>query len=69
MSSILRCSFLTNPGKGCSRCVETALVESGVDRGDVNYINAHAASIPALDFAEYQSIIQSFGQNSEVVIL
>ncbi|XP_057770833.1 3-oxoacyl-[acyl-carrier-protein] synthase II, chloroplastic-like [Salvia miltiorrhiza] len=53
-------------GEGCIRCMETALVESGVDREDINYINAHAASTPAFDLAEYQSIIHLFGQNTEL---
>ncbi|XP_042023329.1 3-oxoacyl-[acyl-carrier-protein] synthase II, chloroplastic-like [Salvia splendens] len=51
--------------KSCFRCIETALAESRVDREDINYINAHAASIPAFDLAEYQSITHLFAQNSE----
>ncbi|KAH6831732.1 fatty acid biosynthesis 1 [Perilla frutescens var. hirtella] len=53
-------------GRGYTRCIDTALVESGVAREDVNYINAHAASTPTFDFAEYQSIIHSFGENTEL---
>ncbi|KAL1532607.1 beta-ketoacyl-[acyl-carrier-protein] synthase II [Salvia divinorum] len=53
-------------GKSCVRCIEMALADSRVGREDINYINAHAASIPAFDLAEYQSITHLFGQNSEL---
>lgn len=69
---VLHCliySFFISSGKGYIRCVETALVESGVTKQDVNYINAHAASTPTFDFVEYQSMLHLFGQNTEVVVL
>lgn len=40
-----------------------------MNREDINYINAHAASTPTFDLAEYQSIIHLFGQNTEVITL
>lgn len=61
--------FIANSGESCARCIETALAESRVDREDINYINAHAASIQAFDLAEYQSITHLFAQNSEVITL
>ncbi|XP_047962164.1 3-oxoacyl-[acyl-carrier-protein] synthase II, chloroplastic-like [Salvia hispanica] len=61
--------YTTDPhahGESCVRCIETALAESRVDREDINYVNAHAASVPAFDLAEYQSITHLFAQNSEL---
>lgn len=60
---------LTEPhpeGMGVSLCIENALVESGVAREDVNYINAHATSTPAGDVKEYQALINSFGKNPKL---
>ncbi|PHU19922.1 hypothetical protein BC332_11073 [Capsicum chinense] len=37
--------------------MEKALADSGVKREDVNYKNAHAASTPAGDLNEYQTIL------------
>lgn len=38
-----------------------------MNREDVNYINAHAASTPAGDMNEYESIIRCFGDNPVVI--
>lgn len=56
-------------GSGVVLCIEKALVQSGVKREDVNYINAHAASTPAGDLNEYQAILHCFGKNPEVMLL
>ncbi|CAH9076943.1 unnamed protein product [Cuscuta europaea] len=55
-------------GAGTVLCIEKALAQSGVNREDVNYINAHATSTPAGDLKEYQAITRCFGQNSELKI-
>ncbi|CAN4087007.1 unnamed protein product [Withania somnifera] len=55
-------------GSGVVLCIEKALAQSGVNREDVNYINAHAASTPAGDLNEYQAILHCFGENSEFKI-
>lgn len=47
-------------------CIEKALAQSGVDRADVNYVNAHATSTKAGDLQEYKALIKSFGGNPEV---
>ncbi|XP_073286959.1 3-oxoacyl-[acyl-carrier-protein] synthase II, chloroplastic-like [Primulina huaijiensis] len=48
--------------------MEKALVQSGVAREDINYINANATSTPSADLKEYQAILQCFGQNTELRI-
>lgn len=53
-------------GMGVALCIEKALMESGVAREDVNYVNAHATSTPSGDVKEYQALISCFGQNSEL---
>lgn len=47
-------------------CIEKALAQSGVDRADVNYVNAHATSTKAGDLQEYKALMKSFGGNPEV---
>ncbi|KAK9160731.1 hypothetical protein Syun_007072 [Stephania yunnanensis] len=51
---------------GVVLCIENALVQSGVSREDVNYINAHATSTQAGDIKEYQALIRCFGHNPEL---
>ncbi|KAL6220888.1 hypothetical protein ACLB2K_008641 [Fragaria x ananassa] len=55
-------------GAGVIQCIEKALVQSGVSKEDVNYINAHATSTPAGDLKEYNALIHCFGQNPELRI-
>ncbi|CAI9280905.1 unnamed protein product [Lactuca saligna] len=55
-------------GTGIALCIEKALTQSGVAREDVNYINAHATSTPSGDLHEYEAIMRSFGDNSELKI-
>ncbi len=47
-------------GSGISLCIERAL--RGVDKGRVNYINAHATSTPMGDMAEVAGIKNVFGE-------
>ncbi|XP_050387975.1 3-oxoacyl-[acyl-carrier-protein] synthase II, chloroplastic-like [Argentina anserina] len=53
-------------GAGVIQCIEKALVQSGVSKEDVNYINAHATSTPAGDLKEYNALMHCFGQNPEL---
>ncbi|CAN4089146.1 unnamed protein product [Withania somnifera] len=55
-------------GSGVVLCIEKALAQSGVNRENVNYINAHAASTPAGDLNEYQAVLHCFGENPELKI-
>ncbi|DBA90890.1 hypothetical protein WJX79_007143 [Trebouxia sp. C0005] len=43
-------------GKGVSSCIERALIDSGVQADNVNYVNAHGTSTPVGDMAEYRAI-------------
>ncbi|CAN6451369.1 unnamed protein product [Victoria cruziana] len=53
-------------GRGIILCMERALVESGICREDVNYINAHATSTQAGDLKEFKAMMECFGQNPEL---
>lgn len=53
-------------GRGIILCMEKALTVAGVDRDDVNYINAHGTSTKAGDLSEFKAMIRCFGQNPEV---
>eukprot|EP00793_Prasinoderma_coloniale_P005112 PRCOL_00000873-RA len=55
-------------GKGVKRCMQLALERAGIDAGRVNYINAHATSTPAGDLAEYNAIVEIFGDNDDLKI-
>ncbi|XP_043811951.1 3-oxoacyl-[acyl-carrier-protein] synthase II, chloroplastic isoform X3 [Manihot esculenta] len=60
---------MTDPhpdGMGIALCIEQALVQSGVSKENVNYINAHATSTLRGDLTEFQAIVRCFGQNPEV---
>lgn len=48
-------------GDGARRCMENALRNAGVNRQDIDYINAHGTSTPAGDLAETQAIKTAFG--------
>ncbi|VFQ80726.1 unnamed protein product [Cuscuta campestris] len=53
-------------GAGTVMCIEKALAQCGVQREDINYINAHACSTPTGDLREYEAIIRCFGNNPEL---
>ncbi|XP_068660674.1 3-oxoacyl-[acyl-carrier-protein] synthase II, chloroplastic-like [Aristolochia californica] len=55
-------------GHGLSRCIKKALLEAGINREDVNYVNAYACSTTKGDIAEYRALISHFGQNTELKI-
>ncbi|KAF2304165.1 hypothetical protein GH714_028186 [Hevea brasiliensis] len=55
-----------HPGVGVTLCIEKALVQSGVSKEDVNYVNAHATSTPAGDLKEYEALMRCFGQNTDL---
>lgn len=49
-------------GEGAAQCMDAALVDAGLNHGDVDYINAHGTSTPAGDIAETLAIKRSFGE-------
>ncbi|KAG0579469.1 hypothetical protein M758_4G100000 [Ceratodon purpureus] len=55
-------------GAGVLLCIDKALAQAGVNRHDVNYVNAHATSTKAGDLQEYKALMRSFGENPELRI-
>lgn len=49
-------------GIGSRKCMELALKDAAIDKGEVDYINAHATSTQVGDVAEAQAIAQLFGK-------
>ena len=49
-------------GDGAARSMEAALLDAGIDREEVSYINAHGTSTPIGDIAETNAIKQVFGE-------
>ncbi len=55
---------MTDPredGAIVGQCMEDALLDAGVEKSRVNYINAHATSTPAGDLCEINAILNIFG--------
>src|SRR5882724_5082835 len=58
---------LTSPapgGEGAARCMKVALRHSGMNPGDISYINAHGTSTPQGDIAETTAIKSVFGEHA-----
>ncbi len=49
-------------GEGASACMELALSDAGLNKEDIDYINAHGTSTPAGDKAETSAIKNTFGE-------
>ena len=61
---------MTSPvpdGEGAARCMENAMRNAGVNREQVNYINAHGTSTPLGDVAETQAVKRAMGEYSSRV--
>jgi 3-oxoacyl-[acyl-carrier-protein] synthase II len=59
---------MTNPrddGLGVSLCIEKAIKQAGIEKEQINYINAHATSTPAGDLCEVRAIRKVFGPHAE----
>ena len=56
-------------GSGASRCMVSALNYAGINRDQVNYINAHGTSTPAGDVAEVQGIKRTFGDHANKLVV
>lgn len=51
-------------GKGLAQALEKALRDAGVDKTDVDYINAHGTSTPYNDKFETQAVKKVFGEHA-----
>jgi len=56
-------------GKGVSTCIEQALIDGGVDKKQVSYVNAHATSTPAGDITEIRAVKQAFDNDTDHLVI
>jgi 3-oxoacyl-[acyl-carrier-protein] synthase II len=59
---------MTNPrddGLGVGLCIEKAIKQAGIEKEQINYINAHATSTQAGDLCEIRAIRKVFGPHVE----
>lgn len=54
-------------GSGAARAMSDALDDAGISAGDIDLINAHAASTPAGDLAEAVAIASVFGDRTATI--
>lgn len=63
---------MTSPsigGEGAARCIVNAMNDAGINKEDVNYINAHGTSTPAGDVAEINGIKRAMGDHAYNLIV
>ncbi len=63
---------MTDPradGLGVSLCIENALAQAGIEKEQINYINAHATSTLAGDLCEVRAIRKVFGSGIENILI
>jgi 3-oxoacyl-[acyl-carrier-protein] synthase II len=51
-------------GSGAAKCMELALNDAGINKDQVDYINAHGTSTPAGDLAETMAVKRAFGDHA-----
>ena len=52
-------------GDGAARCMENALRNAGMNRDDIDYINAHGTSTQLGDIAETVAVKRAFGDHAK----
>ncbi len=63
---------MTSPsigGEGAARCMQNAMNDAGINKEEVNYINAHGTSTPAGDVAEINGIKRAMGDHANNLIV
>jgi 3-oxoacyl-[acyl-carrier-protein] synthase II len=63
---------MTSPvedGSGASLCMVSALNNAGINRDQVDYVNAHGTSTPLGDLAEVQGIKKTFGDHAGKLVV
>lgn len=63
---------MTSPsidGEGAARCMQNALNDAGINKEEVDYINAHGTSTPAGDVAEIMGIKRIMGDHANKLIV
>jgi 3-oxoacyl-[acyl-carrier-protein] synthase II len=56
-------------GSGAARSMVAALNNAGINRDQINYVNAHGTSTPAGDVAEVQGIKRTFGDHARNLVV
>merc|ERR1719171_2512253 len=56
-------------GQGVANCINMALADAGIDKEQVNYINAHATSTPAGDLVEINAVKKVFTDTAQEGLL
>jgi 3-oxoacyl-[acyl-carrier-protein] synthase II len=56
-------------GEGGARCMVAAMKDAGLNREQVEYINAHGTSTPAGDIAEVNGIKSTFGDHAKKLMV
>lgn len=56
-------------GEGPARCMSNALKDAGLNKEDVDYINAHGTSTPAGDIAETHAVKRAMGDHAKNVVV
>lgn len=56
-------------GEGAARCMLNALRNAGLNRDDVDYINAHGTSTPLGDIAETVAVKRCFGEHANHLVV
>lgn len=51
-------------GRGASACMHNALNDAGINKEDIDYINAHGTSTPLGDLAETVAVKKTFGDHA-----
>jgi 3-oxoacyl-[acyl-carrier-protein] synthase II len=65
-------NHITSPvedGSGAARCMVAALNNAGINRDQINYVNAHGTSTPLGDVAEVRGIKRTFGEYAHKLVV